>query len=459
MLFKYCSIIAILFLINGCVGQQPSEQSDNIPEKPDPTKPKPDPTKPNPDPTSEIKKLLVEAAKPGAGATAAIAKVWEIVREADFAKKDDKRDRALEVLKLISEMAPSAGRKEISKALATKSDMVATSSGLLQSMVQGPIDADIVKIVSVLIDDQDDAATKKAFLGQKLGSLAEEAMYYLLNLNISGAAPGNGPGVRLDAGALQAEEEYLIDLIALFLKNRAGLSMINAEGTQAEIVRFGKVLDLLYKHNHITDYIRTIFVGRSWGQDDIKPTMEWIAAKEERLALMKPLMAILEDSTEKDNDKKMARKLVQGVAVEIFISQDLETTVRNNAPIKKGGTLGFGAEEFYEEPVALSHFLMLLEKSPLDFRTLTNTDFAAGDFGTSIWLLVTLTGIDTNISVSKKKAVIRTIAKKLKSYYSPQVWRDMLVLESEQINQSAIDSVMHDLRITEKEAKKLLLYN
>lgn len=119
-----------------------------------------------------------------------------------------------DILMNLTMLPPSPVRRELSQNLVLRTGMAGTNSGLLQSLTQGPIDADIVKLCEVLFADQADDASRKKLATQKLGSLKEQALHYLIHRNTSLMT-------KLSATQLTEEAPHVQKLIALLIENGA----------------------------------------------------------------------------------------------------------------------------------------------------------------------------------------------------------------------------------------------
>ena len=378
-----------------------------------------------------LKTLSDEVAQLEPTITPALNQMWNIIREAKFDVIDDKRTKAIAVLDRFTDMAAGTTRSNLSKGLAKKEGMAGNKSGLLQSMVQGPIDANIVKISKVLIEDQPDADTKKAFLNQTLGDLKLRAFVYLSNLNIAKTAPADGPGVRLSTGALASEAPFLKELMALFLSNGAMPSdALPKRIAPEEIAKFELILDVLNANGDMNAIVGLI-KGRPITTDDVFPFVSWAIQKAERASAFKSML----DDADMPTDVKAQFK---SAALIQAIDADLRTTVKNNAPIRVGGLAGFGGSEYYEGAVALENFNRLLDNDFGLVPLLADIDYKLANMGPLIAILsIHITG-DDQISEARRKAVLRTIAKKLRGIHGPVLW-NTLVLTPMLSTESAVD--------------------
>ncbi|MCA9507101.1 MAG: hypothetical protein KC505_01605 [Myxococcales bacterium] len=379
----------------------------------------------------------------------AATKIWDVVRRANFAIRDDKRAFAIEVLARLSDMPTSSTRQSIVKALSSKDDMDATKSGLLQSMVQGPIDKELLKICEIFIEDQGDSQAKKNFVNQKLGNLKERALHYLLSLNISKAADGDGPGVRLSTGALASEQPYLNNLITLLTLNGADSGDLYSHRLPQEATDV--ILDELDKSDDKSVFLK-LLEGRTVNHEDLMPIIDWGIRNKNRAEVLKILL------TNKQL-KLNAKRILKSNAFIHAISTDMETVVNNNNPKKiSGGFLGMGkSQELYIDEVALTNFNRLLENDYGLLALIADTDFIQADQGPLIGILMIHTASKRELPLNKRKAVVRTIARTLKAKLPhPGLWQD-LVYKKLLNGENSIDILVNDLRISEQEAKDLLL--
>lgn len=343
--------------------------------------------------------------------------------------------------------------------------MTGTDSGLLQSLTQGPIDADIVKLCEVLFADQADNTARKNLANQKLGDLTESALYYLIYKNISGQAPQDGPGVRLSTGTLAKETPHLNKLMALLIKNGASASNVFKDHTDEEIAMVSLVLDRLLDNNDIEIFAALFPAGQTIDREHKMAFFEWIAKSQHpgRFGIIK---SILSNNSFEAYFKKSAKT----APVMLALILDLKSVVMLHPPVKTGGLLGgiLGGEYKYTGAVALQKFNSLLENDLGIKEHLTDLDFEyEGNTGP---LIAHLIDKATNriIPIERRKAFTLTIAEKLKHLTNnPDSWKNLLstqllTLRAEGFDPvpylSAIGIVQDVFGLSEKEAKKLLLY-
>lgn len=399
------------------------------------------------DESQALKNLLREMAQLELSTTLTAAKIWNVVRKANFAIKDDNYSSAMKALVSLSDLPAANVRKALVKELSTKADIIATNSGLLQSMVQGAISKEIVKISQIFIEDQGDSKAKKDFVNQKLGSLKERAMHYLLQLNISKKAAADGPGVRLADGALVSEQPHLNNLIALLTANGAdSRDIITNKSSQVTV---DLVLNELNKDADKSLFINLV-ENRVVAQEDLLPIVAWAIQDKNRAEAFKTYLT----------NKKVtisAKRMFKSRAFISALDTDINNIVIHNNPKKTGGFLGARGQEWYVDEVALKNFNRLLENDYGLLSLIADTDFDQGNQGTLIGILLIHVAGDRQLHLSKRKAVVRTLAHTLKSKIPHQgLWED-LVNKKLSSNENSIDILVQDMQVSEQEAKALLL--
>ncbi len=117
----------------------------------------------------------------------------------------------------------------------------------------------------------------------------------------------------------------------------------------------------------------------------------------------------------------------------------------------------FGGQELYIYDVALKNFNRLLENDYGLLSLIADTDFDQGNQGPLIGILLVHVAGNREITLPKRKAVVRTLARSLKRKMPhPGLWED-LVNKKLSSEENSIDILTTDMGITEKEAKEMLL--
>jgi hypothetical protein len=347
--------------------------------------------------------------------------------EADFSQNGDKESRAFIALSQIVKMPAGQERESLSQELAK-------NSKVMSAIVSEPIDRKNLAIAELIINDLPNSEAKKNFINQKLDSDNNTALKKLVLVK-------NSVPIIVDK------------LIALLAINGAEQSdIISQNNDENDFKHMCFILDGLLSQGEFVNFWSD---PKKLEADNISYLVLYSLSTSKRAHAFKSLI-------ESEKLPQIFKEVIVAHLLSTVFHKDLSSEVQKREPFRQGNFISrLFKNQFYKlnnlNKVLSEHYgitNMLKNKS---MKLISNN-------GTLVYLLISEL-LFAKLALNKTKAVIYSIGQKLKPFIQDQ-WTDIILSKtnldpSPDINtaspqENCLDIIINKLKISEKEAKKLL---